>query len=247
MRILSIRPALIGLTLAIGLAATPASAEEGLNSDPQSSADTRTPVEQLSLAHQLYAYGVEDEDPMLVIAAARLAAAVPTQEVKLDGTEIPEPDDDTKADEKAKAEAKAGKESKDPPPDLAAMIAKGRELAGDQKALQAMLDDIEATKTKGVVGGPKQAWKRIRPRTRVRYYGRTTTYRGGRRATVSVAGNGATNLDLYVYDENGNLVCKSTRGWDREFCAWSPRWTGPFKIYVVNRGYSWNHYKIWTN
>lgn len=247
MRNLSLRPALIGLTLAIGLAATPALAEEGLNVDPKVTAETRSPVEQMALAQQLYAYGLEDEDPMLIIAAARLAAGVPSEEVELETTDIPEPDDGTKAEEKAKADAKTAKGSDTPPPDLSAMIAKGRELAGDQKSLQAMLDDIEATKAKGVVSGPKVHSRAIGPRIRVRYYGRTTTYRGGRRATVSLAGNGATNLDLYVYDENGNLICKSTRGWDRESCAWSPRWTGPFKIYVVNRGYRTNFYKIWTN
>ncbi len=63
----------------------------------------------------------------------------------------------------------------------------------------------------------------------------TVTFAGGFKAAVAVVGDGDTDLDLYVYDENDNLVAKSDGPRDRESVSWTPRWTGKFKIKVVNR------------
>jgi hypothetical protein len=243
MRLSNIRPVIVGLTLAVGLIATPAYAQKGPNADENAAVVPHSNVQQLVLAHQLYAYGVKDEDPMLVIAAARLMSQISTKDVKSESENSPEPGDGAK---KSAAKSSSGDE-KASPPNLKAMIAKGRELAGDQKALQAMLDDVEGTKSKATTSGGGRSHKYLPPRTRAKYFGGRLTYRGGQRAEVGVAGNGATNLDLYVYDQNGNLICKSTRGWDREFCAWYPRWTGPFKVHVLNRGRRGNNYVIYWN
>ena len=43
---------------------------------------------------------------------------------------------------------------------------------------------------------------------------------------------------VYLCRENGNLICRSTRYGDDEFCRWNPRWTGPFRIQVRNLGAS---------
>src|SRR2546421_7292389 len=63
----------------------------------------------------------------------------------------------------------------------------------------------------------------------------TVTFIGGQRAEVAIVGDGDTDLDLYVYDENGNLIASSDGPSDREAVSWTPRWTGKFKIKVVNR------------
>jgi hypothetical protein len=73
------------------------------------------------------------------------------------------------------------------------------------------------------------------------------TFNGGSRAAVAIYGDGDTDLDLYVYDQNGNLICRATGRGDAEACRWTPRWTGPFRIEVRNLGGMSNRYRLATN
>ena len=73
------------------------------------------------------------------------------------------------------------------------------------------------------------------------------TFVGRRPAVVRVVGDGDTVLNLYVYDENGNLVGSDDDRFGPAVVAWTPRWTGKFIIKVVNRGIVWNRYRIRTN
>ena len=72
----------------------------------------------------------------------------------------------------------------------------------------------------------------------------TLTFRAGERACILVSGDGDTDLDLYVYDENGNLVASDTDSGDKCAAVWTPRWTGRFTIKVKNLGDVYNEYKI---
>jgi hypothetical protein len=64
------------------------------------------------------------------------------------------------------------------------------------------------------------------------------------RAMVEVSGDGTTDLDLYIYDENGNLVAKDDDNTDDCLASWTPRWSGTFTIRVVNRGSVYNDYDM---
>lgn len=59
---------------------------------------------------------------------------------------------------------------------------------------------------------------------------------GSAPAHVWLLGDGDSDLDLYVYDENEQLICASESFDDRERCSWTPRWTGKFYIKIVNHG-----------
>lgn len=69
----------------------------------------------------------------------------------------------------------------------------------------------------------------------------------GAPAHVWLLGDGASDLDLYVYDENERLICASESYDDRERCSWVPRWTGKFSIKIVNHGTIFNVAEIGTN
>lgn len=69
----------------------------------------------------------------------------------------------------------------------------------------------------------------------------------GEQAQVHVLGDGDTDLDLFVYDENGELICSSETFSDRESCSWYPRWTGSFYIEVMNLGSVYNQADVITN
>lgn len=91
------------------------------------------------------------------------------------------------------------------------------------------------------VDGPKCARHRVLPFVTDRFVERL---RGGEATTILVSGDGDTDLDLYVYDENGNLVESDTDYTDDCVVRVYPRWTGPFTILVRNRGSVYNEYEI---
>ena len=52
---------------------------------------------------------------------------------------------------------------------------------------------------------------------------------------------------LDTYDSNGNLIDSDTDYTDNCVCTWTPRWTGNFRIKIVNRGGVYNRYILRTN
>ena len=72
----------------------------------------------------------------------------------------------------------------------------------------------------------------------------TYTFRANSEARVTVEGDGDTDLDLYIYDENNNLITKDEDNIDYCICTWTPKWTGTFKIKIVNRGSVYNRYRL---
>jgi len=97
----------------------------------------------------------------------------------------------------------------------------------------------------GAIGGPKwtvNQW--LAPYTRIDYQ---IAFVGGQQANIALEGNGATNLDLYVYDQFGNLVWYDTRYGD--FCEghiWVP-YSQVYTVRVVNTGSLWNVFSLLTN
>jgi hypothetical protein len=80
------------------------------------------------------------------------------------------------------------------------------------------------------------------PANRTIFY--NEVFRGGENATVSIVGDGDTDLDLYVYDANGNLIARAVGLSDRETISFFPFQTGTFRIEVRNLGNVWNQYTI---
>ena len=76
---------------------------------------------------------------------------------------------------------------------------------------------------------------------------RPVTFVGGQLAVVLVSGDGDTDLDLYVYDDNGNLVARDDDGTDLCVASFVPHRTGTFTIVVRNRGRVYNRYVLATN
>jgi hypothetical protein len=96
----------------------------------------------------------------------------------------------------------------------------------------------------GAIPGPKIGGGLIAGRGVDSY---TVVFAGNERAVVAVKGDGDTDLDLYVFDENGNLFASDEGPTDACLAAFTPRWTGKFTIKVVNRGLIPNDYTIATN
>ena len=86
--------------------------------------------------------------------------------------------------------------------------------------------------------------------TTVQAFGSVTyheTFRGGAQARVAIVGNGATDLDIYVYDMQGRLVAQGIGLTDIELVTFFPNQTQTYRIVVVNLGATWNRYSMATN
>lgn len=190
-------------------------------------------IARIKLANELAKYGYETFSASALIEAAQILSEVQTQglnDIKYEqgkGT-------DAKADE-----AKA-------PISIKKLIDDAKEFAAGDETLLALAGKVNVggNATRGAVGGPKSG-------SAVVYGNCTDTYtiyfKSGIPAEVGVSGNGATDLDLYVYDESGNLIVADDDYSDDCYVCWTPRWTGKFIVKVVNRGYYNNYYSIATN
>jgi len=60
------------------------------------------------------------------------------------------------------------------------------------------------------------------------------TLRGGQHYKITLSGPWSADFDILVFDENENLITKSTGVTSDEVVHVNPRWTGPFFIVVVS-------------
>jgi len=96
----------------------------------------------------------------------------------------------------------------------------------------------------GRLQGPSTTATSVNARSQDSY---NVIFRANQKAIIAVEGDGDTDLDLYVYDENGNLVASDADNTDFCVVEFQPRWTGTFTILVKNRGTVYNRYTIITN
>ena len=193
-------------------------------------------VSAIRTAMELAKYGYEINSAPALIEAANILVSTPTQ--NLEATIENGAENANEVEKAVKAQFTPEQ-----------LIADARDLTENANML-AWADDImarlnaQAEGTRGAVGGPKYAYGRV--------YARSYTYYDQKfwadaMAEVVVSGDGDTDLDLYVYDENGNLITSDTDYTDDCYVRFYPRWTGRFRIKIVNRGGVYNDYAIVTN
>lgn len=192
-------------------------------------------VAAIRTASNLAKYGYENYSPTALIEAARILTETPTQPL--------EPESVTKGegeDEKAK-QAK---------PEFVAsvLLADARKLADGDPTVLALAEDVEKlaerTESRGRVGGAGQTRATVSANGTDTY---TIKFWSGELAEILVSGDGDTDLDLYVYDQNGNPIVADRGYSDDCYVSWVPAWTGPFIVKVVNHGYVYNNYIMLTN
>lgn len=183
----------------------------------------------IKLAAELSKYGYANKSALALIQAAQIAAENNFQEVaaQKDNAETAQTTDDKK-----------GNITLDPKQLLedAAVLADG-----DANLLALIAKASETQSKRAPVSGKSYN------RTSVNGNGTdvyTVSFIAGQTAVVTVVGDGDTDLDLYVYDSNGNLIVKDDDYTDNCVVSWTPKWTGKFKIKVVNRGPVYNRYII---
>lgn len=189
----------------------------------------------LQTAGSLAKYGYATFSPTALIEAARIFGTTKVQDV----------DFEKKLNGEAPAEEKDKLVSFDPEQ----LLADARKYAGKDKTILALVKKVEdeisnAGSTRGAVGGARYGEGRVYSKSYVDYYSK---FWANELAEVIVVGDGDTDLDVYIYDENGNCIASDTDYTDQCICRWVPSWTGNFTIRVVNRGTVYNDFAIATN
>ena len=222
---------LVGV-MAIGGHMAAIAQEQGTNvSEEAAKADEPATAKLYAMARDLVEYGRKNNDPLSLIVAANIR-----QQISL-----------TEVDRKPTSTEGAGGTAEDATPELTveAILDEAKSMSGDDEAIVALADDITASATKGRTAGPGYNVVTLPGSTTDNYD--NVSFNGGEYAEVYTEGSGATNLDLFVYDENGNLICSDTDYSDIAYCGWTPKWTGGFTIKVINQGGSSNRYALITN
>ena len=193
-------------------------------------------ISSLRLATDLVKYGYSQQSALPLIEALQIISENPTQPLKTDVERTDE-------GEIGKDASKNGIVTLD----FDTILADAKEFADGNETLLGLLNQIEADNQgshRGAVNGPSRTYETVRA-------GDIDTYRisfvGGYLAEIFVSGDGDTDLDLYVYDSNGNLIESDTDYTDDCYVSWVPRWTGSFIVKIVNRGRVYNRYVMLTN
>jgi hypothetical protein len=186
-------------------------------------------ADELALAQQLALYGRDNGDPLALIVAAGIAGKyqVAASDAKPRETMTP-----------------AADAVPAPPASADEMLQLARSMAGDRTDLVALIDDAAAATGRGSTTGPGHYNGYVGAYQTVRV---DEAFYGGDVAVVTVQG-ASSDIDLWVYDEYGNLICDDQNYSAFGRCQWTPRWTGRFTIAIENEGKSrGTNFTLWTN
>ena len=222
---------------ALFVGALPAAAadapKQGANADPaKRGTSPRTEgVAQAALADQIARHADRTRDVLAMIAAARLLGQVSPRTVKVEMR--------TEGGGKPAATAYDSRDTT-----VAQLLARAKKYAGGRNDLNGVIEEVQKFVAKGREDGPARAVSRLQAGASDIY---TVSFNGEEPAMAAITGDGFTDLDLFVEDQNGNRICSSTSAVDDEICRWTPKWTGNFRIRVRNIGTVPNEYRLWTN
>lgn len=201
---------------------------------PESNKAASPEMAALHTAAGLAKYGYANYSATALVEAAKIFAETKTQPMEIEA-------------ERGKNETVSAKDNSvsfDP----SQLIADAKKFAGKDKVVLAYVNQVEKSlksgSTRGAVGGPKGQRDRVYGKDINAYQ---VKFWANELAEVCVSGDGDTDLDLYVYDANGNLIGRDDDYSDECVVRWVPAWTGTFVIKVVNRGALYNDFAIWTN
>ena len=188
-------------------------------------AEPGTPVQLAELSARLFATGLAQGDPLLVLTAARIRKEIAPELI-----------------DRAAISETTGEGA---PLTWELMLASAETLAGDDADLLGLIADARDEATKGVASGPVYNIGTLA-------YGGADTYppiefRAGEYAEVYVEAKDATDLNLTVLDAQGRLVCSDTDMSSIAYCGWTPAEAGSFTLKIDNKGPVSASYALMTN
>lgn len=202
---------------------------------PEIKGETSESLAAVKLANQVLRYGYENKSTLALLDALQIFSENPTQALnaKREGADVDE----------TKSEGKKAKVSFD----YESVLADAKAFADGDPNLLALIDNIDAEAKgaqRGNINGPSRDYAAVNGQSYMDY---TASFVANQLAEILVSGDGDTDLDLYVYDSNGNLIASDTDYSDDCYVRWVPAWTGRYTVRIVNRGPVYNRFVILTN
>lgn len=195
-------------------------------------------VSNWELAQRLANYGYENEAAGALVEAADILVSIPVVKAEI-GKEEPVGTAPTemKAEKAQLSVEKLLADASDFTED-AAILSRIENI----KSRQAMMAEMEGTR--GAVGGAQVLSDMVYSNGEQMFF---CDFYAHQVAMVALVGDGDSDLDLFIYDQNMNLVTEDA-GYDFDcLCTWTPAWTGRFYMKVVNRGNVYNRFTLATN
>lgn len=208
---------------------------QSIKEKPELKGESSESLAAVRLANDLLRYGYANKSTLALIDALQIFSENPTQPLNTtrEGSEIDE----------SKADGKKAKVSFD----YDTVLADAKKFADGDENLLVLIDNIDAEAKgaqRGAVNGPSRHYDAVNGNSTDTYQ---ISFIANVLAEILVSGDGDTDLDLYVYDSNGNLIAYDESYSDDCYVRWVPAWTGRFFIKIVNRGPVYNNYVILTN
>ncbi|WP_461256012.1 hypothetical protein [Treponema sp. R80B11-R83G3] len=210
------------------LLCTPLFAQVGMaGAKPESELASSVDIELLQTAYTLAKFGYNAKSSSALICAAEIIAQTQTQSLGSKGIA---------KDETGDADKKTGK----PEYTVANLLADGKKFAAMNKktkrtmlAWAASVKKTMKSKTKDAISGPKYLYDKVGADGQITY---KLAFEANKLAEVLVCGDGDTDLDLYVFDQNNDLIVYDEGYFDDCYVKFVPKNTMNFNIVVKNRG-----------
>ena len=192
-------------------------------------------MDQIQLAGQLVNYGYDTKSALPIIQAIKIYQDL----------NVIEANDGRKPKTKADEEVTVNITKEDQPVrNMSQLFDDATAFANGDKNLLALIDGCKKASTqRDPVGGPIDRFFRIPARSTQEW---VVTLHGGERTGIVVSGDGTTDLDVYIYDYNGNLIVSDITYGDQCSFFVDVFYTSDFTIRVVNRGYVYNDYELFV-
>ncbi|MCB9760926.1 MAG: hypothetical protein H6739_13895 [Alphaproteobacteria bacterium] len=233
--------------LVLGLAAlasaavvsTAVIADEGTapnRSVEKAEAQASSAVADVATAAALVDWGRANKSPEALVTAAQMIVSLP------EGATA-----ESRKKESVQGKGEAGEKAEGAALSLdpAALVSEAAAMAkaAGNKDLAKHLGKMTVS-TRGATGGPKYVVEQVLANATDVY---VVSFNGLEQAEVALAGDGDTDLDLFVFDEYGNQIASDVSYADKAYVSWTPKWTGNFRVEVRNRGNVYNRYVLVTN
>ncbi|MFO0959126.1 MAG: hypothetical protein U0800_17140 [Isosphaeraceae bacterium] len=179
-------------------------------------------VANLRMVADLVTYGRQAKSPMALIVAAKMLWATPVKTEGGSAKPVEGADDAGKA--KADLEAVG--------PQL--LLEEAKKLSGGDEHIDALIAEARrsiAERPRGEIDGPSVREAYLGPNGSGNW---TAVFRANELASVTIAGYGGADFDLYVYDDRGNLIRQDTGPTTNATCTWVPSYTATYTFRVVN-------------
>lgn len=207
--------------------------------DADDKPETKEPVSEdiraLQLAADLASWGYETGSASALIEAAEILAQVQTQSLGVKATTRGQP-------------VQGGKVASKSGYTVEKLLADGKNMAKGDKTLTKRAADIQKSVkkgTRGAVGGAKYDSSFCYGNNGTASY--KVPFYANQLAEVAVTSIDGCDLDLFVYDENNNLIDKDTSYSKGGYVSFWPRWTGDFIIVIKNCSRYDGCYELYTN